>query len=84
MVGLRKDNCVVKMAEEYKEFSNLSLADQESILETIAESYSPIQINSRIYMIPEPVNDLIDKLVEELEEKGHKVTIGDIIGETNN
>jgi hypothetical protein len=87
VVGLRKDNCVVrrkKMAEEFKEISHLSQSDQEAILETISESYTPIQIDSRIYMIPEPVNDLIDKLVKQLEDKGFNVTIGELFGEKNN
>ena len=35
-----------------------------------------IQIDSKIYMIPEAVNDLIDKLVRQLEDKGYNVTIG--------
>mgnify|MGYP003148715644 CR=1 FL=1 len=87
MVGLRKDNCVVekiKMAEEFKEISNLSLSDQEAILETISESYAPIQIDNRVYMIPDPVNDLIDSLVKQLEEHGCKVTIGELIGKKGN
>ena len=72
------------MAEEFKEISHLSQSDQEAILETISESYPPIQIDSRIYMIPEPVNDLIDKLVKKLEDKGFNVTIGELFGEKNN
>jgi|TARA_R100000963_G_C4635029_1_gene99333 hypothetical protein len=72
------------MAEEFKEISHLSQSDQEAILETISESYTPIQIDSRIYMIPEPVNDLIDKLVKKLEDKGFNVTIGELFGEKNN
>lgn len=72
------------MAEEFKEISHLSQSDQEAILETISESYTPIQIDSRIYMIPEPVNDLIDKLVKQLEDKGFNVTIGELFGEKNN
>ena len=35
-------------------------------------------------MIPEPVNDLIDKLVKKLEDKGFNVTIGELFGEKNN
>ena len=35
-------------------------------------------------MIPEPVNDLIDKLVKQLEDKGFNVTIGELFGEKNN
>jgi hypothetical protein len=35
-------------------------------------------------MIPEEVNDLIDRLVTRLEKNGHQVNIGDILGETDN
>ena len=72
------------MAEEYKELSKLTLGEQEDILQTMSESYFPIQINDRVYMIPEEVNDLIDRLVTRLEKNGHQVNIGDILGETDN
>ena len=72
------------MAEEYKELSRLTLNEQEDILRTMSESYFPIQINDRVYMIPEEVNDLIDRLVKRLERNGHQVNIGDLIGETDN
>jgi len=52
------------MAEEYKELSRLTLDEQEDVLRTMSESYYPIQINDRVYMIPEEVNDLIDRLVQ--------------------
>jgi len=71
------------MAELYKGLSRLSLEEQEDILETISQSYYPIQINDRVYMIPEEVNNLIDRLVQRLERNGHQVNIGDIIGETD-
>ena len=71
-------------SEEYKELTNLSQCDQEAILETISESYSHIQIDNRVYMIPEQVNDLIDSLVKQLEEHGCKVTIGELIGKKGN
>jgi hypothetical protein len=35
-------------------------------------------------MIPEEVNDLIDRLVQRLERNGHQVNIGDLIGEADN
>ena len=35
-------------------------------------------------MIPEEVNDLIDRLVQRLERNGHQVNIGDIVGEADN
>tara|TARA_R100001082_G_scaffold85986_1_gene52577 strand:- start:368 stop:586 length:219 start_codon:yes stop_codon:yes gene_type:complete len=72
------------MAEEYKELVNLSQSDQEAILETMSDSYYPIQIDDRIYMIPEPVNNLIDRLVNQLEENGFQVTIGEIVGKKGN
>ena len=72
------------MAEEYKELSKLTLDEQEDVLRTMSESYFPIQINDRVYMIPEEVNDLIDRLVQRLERNGHQVNIGDLIGETDN
>ena len=72
------------MGEEFKGISNLSLEDQESILDTISSSYHPIQINDIVYMIPEEVNDLIDKLVKQLEENGFQVTIGEIVGKKGN
>jgi hypothetical protein len=71
------------MAELYKGLSRLSLEEQEDILETISQSYYPIQINDKVYMIPEEVNNLIDRLVQRLERNGHQVNIGDIIGETD-
>ena len=72
------------MAELYKGLSQLSLEEQEAILGTISQSYFPIQINDKIFMIPEEVNDLIDRLVNRLERNGHQVNIGDIIGEADN
>ena len=48
------------MAQEYKELSKLTLDEQLDILQTMSDSYFPIQINDRVYMIPEEVNDLID------------------------
>jgi hypothetical protein len=72
------------MAELYKGLSRLSLEEQEAILGTISQSYFPIQINDKVFMIPEEVNDLIDRLVTRLEKNGHQVNIGDILGEADN
>ena len=72
------------MAEIYKGLSRLSLEEQEDILETMSTSYFPIQINNKVFMIPEEVNDLIDRLVSRLEKNGHQVNIGEILGETDN
>tara|TARA_R100001082_G_C4212958_1_gene95868 strand:- start:128 stop:346 length:219 start_codon:yes stop_codon:yes gene_type:complete len=72
------------MAEIYKGLSRLSLEEQENILETMSQSYFPIQINDKVFMIPEEVNNLIDRLVSRLETNGHQVNIGEILGETEN
>ena len=72
------------MAELYKGLSRLSLEEQENILETMSQSYFPIQINDKVFMIPEEVNNLIDRLVSRLETNGHQVNIGDILGEADN
>ena len=72
------------MAEIYKGLSRLSLEEQKDILETMSTSYFPIQINNKVFMIPEEVNDLIDRLVSRLEKNGHQVNIGEILGETDN
>ena len=72
------------MAEIYKGLSRLSLEEQEDILETMSQSYFPIQINNEVFMIPREVNDLIDRLVSRLEKNGHQVNIGEILGETDN
>lgn len=57
------------MAEEFKELSGLSREIQESILESISASYHPIEIDGKTYMIPEQVNDLIDNLMLQLQDK---------------
>jgi len=72
------------MAEEYKFLSRFSADEQEDILRTMSQSYCPIQVNDKIFMIPEEVNDLIDRLVQRLERNGHQVNIGDIVGEADN
>ena len=72
------------MAQEYKELSKLTLDEQEDILRTMSQSYFPIEINDKVFMIPEEVNNLINRLVERLEKNGHQVNIGDLIGETDN
>ena len=72
------------MAEIYKGLSRLSLEEQKDIFETMSTSYFPIQINNKVFMIPEEVNDLIDRLVSRLEKNGHQVNIGEILGETDN
>jgi 3-deoxy-D-manno-octulosonic acid (KDO) 8-phosphate synthase len=71
------------MAQEYKELSKLTLDEQEDILRTMSQSYFPIEINDKVFMIPEEVNNLINRLVERLEKNGHQVNIGDIFGDAN-
>ena len=65
------------MAEELKSLSGLSVRTQEAVLNTIADSCRPIEIDGKIFMIPDEVNELIDNLVEQLEEaKGSSITRG--------
>ena len=71
------------MSQEYKELSKLTLDEQEDILRTMSQSYYPIEINDKVFMIPEEVKNLIDRLVERLEKNGHQVNIGDIFGDAN-
>jgi len=69
------------MAEELKALSGYGLRTQEAILNTIAEYCSPIEIDGKVFMIPEEVNSLIDNLVEQLEEsRGMSITIGRELG----
>ena len=55
------------MASELTSLSNLSIEELDILFSSLAEKYSPIEINDKIYMIPEPVNDLIDGLANQLE-----------------
>ena len=65
------------MAAELKELSGLSLRTQEAVLNTIADSCRTIEIDGKVFMIPDEVNELIDNLVEQLEEaKGSSITRG--------
>jgi|TARA_R100001530_G_scaffold130877_1_gene102108 hypothetical protein len=65
------------MADEIKSISNLSLEDQESILESMSKSFHPIEIDGTTFMIPEQVNDLIDNLLSQIQEKNLAL---DIVG----
>ena len=55
------------MATEIKGLSNLSAEELDILFTSLAESYSPIEINERVYIIPQAVNDLIDSLYNQLE-----------------
>ena len=50
------------MAEELKSLSGLSVRTQEAVLNTIADSCRPIEIDGKVFMIPDEVNELIDNL----------------------
>tara|TARA_R100000656_G_scaffold67037_1_gene50825 strand:- start:467 stop:661 length:195 start_codon:yes stop_codon:yes gene_type:complete len=56
------------MAELIKEIDKLPLKEQELILRQLSNSFSPIEIDNVIYMIPEEVNELIDSLSMQLSE----------------
>ena len=55
------------MATEIKGLSNLSAEELDILFTSLAESYSPIEINERVYIIPQAVNDLIDSLYNQIE-----------------
>ena len=56
------------MAEELKGLSHLPPEIQQSILESISHSYHPIEIDGRVFMIPEEVNELIDNLLLQIQD----------------
>jgi hypothetical protein len=56
------------MAELIKEIDKLPLMEQELILSQLSESFTPIEIDSVIYMIPEEVDLLIGSLNLQIEE----------------
>ena len=55
------------MATAIKGLSNLSTEELDILFTSLAESYSPIEINEKVYIIPQDVNDLIDSLYNQLE-----------------
>ena len=65
------------MAIELKELGLLPIEEQESILEGMQESYHPIEVNGKKFMIPSEVNELIDDLFIEVNK------LRKIIEETN-
>ena len=61
------------MAELIKEIDKLPLMEQELILSQLSESFTPIEIDSVIYMIPEEVDLLISSLNNQIEELRDRV-----------
>ena len=61
------------MAELIKEIDKLPLKEQELILSQLSESFTPIEIDSVIYMIPEEVDMLIGSLNSQIEELRDRV-----------
>ena len=61
------------MAELIKEIDKLPLKEQELILSQLSESFTPIEIDSVIYMIPEEVDLLIGNLNLQIEELRDRV-----------
>jgi hypothetical protein len=61
------------MAELIKEIDKLPLKEQELILSQLSESFTPIEIDSVIYMIPEEVDLLIGSLNSQIEELRDRV-----------
>ena len=66
------------MAIELKELGLLPIEEQESILEGMQESYHPIEVNGKKFMIPSEVNELIDDLFSEVNNFRKKVKEGSI------
>ena len=56
------------MAKEIKELSKLPFEHQTQILESLCKNYHPIEIDDKVYLIPEEVNELIDNLVMQLND----------------
>ena len=61
------------MAELIKEIDKLPLMEQELILSQLSESFTPIEIDSVIYMIPEEVDMLIGNLNFQIEELRNRI-----------
>jgi hypothetical protein len=61
------------MAIELKELGLLPIEDQESILEGMQESYHPIEVNGKKFMIPIEVNELVDDLFMEINKLREKL-----------
>ena len=55
------------MAIALKQLGDLSIDDQESILDGMLHEYFPIEINGKKFMIPKEVNILVDELYLEVK-----------------
>ncbi len=69
------------MAKEIKELSRLPIEHQSQILEALCKNYQPIEIDDKVYLIPQKVNDLIDSLTEQLNDF---YTLENIVGKEEN
>ena len=56
------------MAKELKELSHLPVEHQSMILEALCKKYHSIEIDDKVFLIPEEVNNLIDDLVMQLSD----------------
>jgi hypothetical protein len=56
------------MAKELKELSKLPVEHQSLILESLCKKYQAIEIDDKVFLIPEEVNELIDNLVMQLSD----------------
>ena len=61
------------MAELIEEINKLSLIEQERILGQLSDNFTPIEIDSVIYMIPEEVDMLIGNLNFQIEELRNRI-----------
>ena len=71
------------MAKEIKELSKLPFEHQTQILESLCKNYHPIEIDDKVYLIPEEVNELIDNLVMQLNDL-YVLRKQDRVGKENN
>ena len=69
------------MAKEIKELSRLPIEHHSQILEALCKNYQPIEIDDKVYLIPQKVNDLIDSLTEQLNDF---YTLENIVGKEEN
>lgn len=54
------------MSKVIKELSNLSYENQVKVLKMVSTKLEPVEIDSKIYMIPIAVSDLIDNLLDQI------------------
>ena len=54
------------MANLIQELVPLSQEEQEDALSNLSKKLHPIQIDDKVYMIPEEVNELIENLSEQI------------------